>query len=263
MNPQFNLQDQVHAMYPTLRRAVLFTLIGSVNATLVNEATRIIIEFDDMDFKAVEPTDVINAMHSNDVGPVSPEQRISDIRLLTALSQVWANDLQTLSNDETQGTFANTLQFMTGKQRTRTITGIKTLKSLGIECSEEDNKRSQAMQLGRDQMRADALSLKRGQIEWLYDKVFSVRDTGCDGDYWTGLSPIRRETLTSKTLHALNNAYNQAIDNVKFGRTGQNQLGLSDVILIKDWIVTVAAAFAPPAEPVKPKVVRRVKKEEA
>lgn len=261
MNRNFNLQDQIQDMHFSLRRAVLNSLVNSINATLVGEASRIVDELDGLEFNELEPKDIVAMLMSNETGPTPPAQRVNDIRLLTALAEVWRTDLQTLSNDDTQGSFQGTLQFMTGKQRTRAMTGLDTLKALGIECSEEDNKRSAALQLGRDQMRADALSQKRGHIEWLYEKVFTTLDVGNSGDYWDALSEPRREQLASKAMQALNTTFNQAVDNIKFGRTGNNMLGAADIVLIKDWIPKINAAFL--NEPVeKPKKMRRVKKED-
>lgn len=256
MNKTFNLQDQVQDMYPALRRTVLFSLVGSINALLVNEASRLVDDLGD-EFDACEPEDVVRSMLGNDTGPTPPEQRLSDIRLLTALSETWRNDLQLLANDNKQGAFTETLNFMTGKQKERAMVGTGVLKAIGIECSEEDNARSQVMQQARDQQRADALSAKRGHIEWIVEKVFTQFDVGNDGDYFSALSEHRKEALTQKALSALNKAFLQAVDNVKFGRAGDNVLGVSDILIIREWIPKFNAAFV--HEDVPEKKVRRVK----
>lgn len=290
-NRGFNVQDQVNDLYPSVRRTVLFSLVGAINATLIQAADTLVqrielvqeahgsfdtsIENIGGNLCQMSVADVEKFMRDNgpDTGPTD-HNPLQELRALYALGDVLRGELRHLSPNDTDGddeaerpgSLYGTIAFMTGKQRQRPIQegAVEVLKALDIELTAAQVLAAQRNMQTMDQARADARAKRRGGIEWLIENVFSNRDaTISDGDYFAALPIPRRELLTTKFFGALKGALNQAVQNTLFGRTGDMMLGAADIPMIRDTIVTLTKDAYPPSEPKEVKTVRRVTKAKA
>lgn len=276
-NRSFNLQDVVSDLYPGVRRQVLFSLVGSLNATIIGAADSIALhlEREGYDLKELSTEEIDLLTRGPETGPEHADGLIHEQRLLVALAEVWRTELRDLSENvlaevppeaERVGSLYGTLAMMTGKQRARRVAAgaVEALRELDIQLTPEQVAAAQANLQSLDQARADARAARRGAIEFIVEHVFY---DGCagghDGEYFDSLPVERREALVGKFFQALNNALNTAQQNVLFGRFGSEQLGLGDITLIRDLNTRLMSEAYPPT-PVKvdkPKM-RRVKKEE-
>lgn len=269
-NKSFNLTAAIADMFPTVRRAVLFSMVGTLNAQLVGAADKLAVRLEDegYDLRDFEPKDFTQLM----VG-VDDINQLDEMRKLCALANEWRDMLRAVSNTdpdtleaEQPGSIHATINMMTGAQRMRPAAqgAREQLKAIGVEVTQADIDAARVKLFHNDQARADQRAKRRGAIEYIVEHVFDYLDTE-DTEWYTQISVENKERLCTKLFAALNNAVTTATQNVLVGVRSDNALGLNDIMLIRDTSTRLMAeAFpvkkerkAPAAK--KPKVKRAPK----
>lgn len=265
-NKSFNLHTAIADLYPTLRKSVLFTMVGTLNAALVAAADKFAVrlEQDGYDFKELTDRDFeLLAQGTDEV------DGLHEIRVQCAVANEWrdmlrhcdARDDRDAPEVERAGSILATLNMMTGAQRARPSKpgAREALKAIGIEVSAQDIENARRKSMEADQARANARANRKAAIMSIYAVAFDTLDRE-DTEYYTQLSVENKERLCTKFFGALNSAMAKATENVLMGMTG-DVLGLGDIVLARD----TSARLMLEAFPVTPiteakKVVRRVRK---
>ena len=257
-NKSFNLTTAIADMFPTVRRAVLFSLVGSVNAQIVGAADKLAVRLEDegYDLRDLEPKDFVVLMKG-----VDDIDQLDEIRKLTALAHEWRDMLRHVSNtdpevleSEQPGSIHSTISMMTGAQRMRpaAVGARAALKAIGVEVTAQDVEAARVRQFANDQARADQRAKRRGAIEYIVEHVFDYLDTS-DTEWYTQINAEHKERLCTKLFAALNTAVTTATQNVLIGVRSDNALGLNDITLIRDTATRLMAEAFPPTKARKPK----------
>jgi hypothetical protein len=255
-NHSLNLNEIVKSLYPNIRRHVLLSLVGSINATLVNAAdtaVRRIMEFG-YDFKELTIADVEQLMSAPDF--LGADDVLAEWRKLYLTRTEWADLLAQDTGDDTLGSISGTIDLLTGPQKARPINlqAIELLKTVGIEVTEDDVKAAAAQRQANDQFWADQRKERRGAVEWFIDHMLVRVDDVGDTDHYSQLTAESKERLVNKFVAALNKGITQATQNVLTGRAGAQDLGLADIPILRDLATRTMSTAWPiaglPAEPV-------------
>ena len=213
-----NTQDIINTLPEQAKRSVLFSLVGSLNASVVGTSASIAARLskDDYDFRDLEPRDVISMLND----PDQSGSALITARRTARVAQALRDQLIALSNNDEDGALSTTIDFMT-KPSARKLDAelLKTvLEAAGIEGV--DPAHFAAMQKMSDVQRAERLAAQRGHIEWLIEHVITGRgyhDESTTIDDETGREDIedlpeeQRERLYDKFLMALNKARDNTV----------------------------------------------------
>ena len=266
---RINLTARINNMPLNIRKTVLLSLVGSLNATLVGAADLVAQRCvaDGYELRDLDPRDIDILLDAVDFqGNTTRYQLVQ----LQQLRDEWKASLQSAADDDSLGEIAGTIEMMVGKQRLRAVNpnAVKALASVGVEISADDLEATRAARRDADQLRANERAERRGFIEWALEHCFSVTDDENDGgEHFGDLSTEMQEQLVNKACAALNKAVTTATQNVLMGTVNPNALGLADITLLKAEIAEIIAEAYPKVEA---KVVqatapgpkaRRVKKE--
>ena len=212
-----NLPDQA-------KRSVLFSLVGSLNASIVGQASSVASRLarDDQDFRDLEPRDVVHMMNDIDDSQSALLTARRTLRVRHALHA----QLVEVSNKEEDGALSSTIDFMTNPPKGRKIDTemLKAaLEAAGLAAV--DPKHFEALQKMNDVQRAERLAAQRGAIEWIIEHVFDGRgyDTyderdgtpkfvdESDNDELSALPEEQQQRLQEKMLSALNKARDNTV----------------------------------------------------
>jgi len=238
-NVKFNLHTAIADLYPNVRKSILFTMVGSLNATIVSAADKLAerLEQDGYDFRELTKSDYrALCLGADDV------DGLAGIRADVKVANEWRELLRNLDtrddpeDDEVNraGSWYATLNLMSGAQGTRPAkAGARAvLKELGIIVSEADVANARREQQMKDQSRANARAKRKSASIAIYETVFNVGDNS-DTEYFSELPVERREQLTSRFFSAMGACMTKATQNVIMGAQG-DVLGLGDIALIRD-----------------------------
>lgn len=238
-NKSYNLHNVIADLYPTIRKAVLFSLVGSINAQLINAADRLAqrLEEDGYDFRELQPADYQMLCAGTD-----ETDGLSELRKLCRVGNEWRamlrhcdmRDDSDLDESERPGSIHGTVELLTGRQKMRNVSdkGVKALAKIGIVRTDEQRAEGLRDQLARDQQRADARAKRKAAIYAIYDTVFDVMDNS-DTEYFTELSVDNKERLCTKFFGAINNAIAKAVHNVEHGMDKGDALGIGDICIMQ------------------------------
>lgn len=254
-NKSFDLTAYVSTLTLAVRKSVLMTLVGSVNAQIVTAADRVaqMLEGDGFDTKELEVEEVETLMSSTDGRGFDT---FDDTRKLALVGNEWRAMLKhtTINAEERDelGEITGTLEMMTGTQRMRAADSKarELLKAAGVELSDADILAIRQGQRDLDQLRADARAKRAGLVEWVIDNMLSPASE--DSDHYSQLPEDMKENLVNKAAASLNKAINTATKNVLMGSTRPDALGLGDIPILRDAHATLMLQAYPPATPVKP-----------
>ena len=268
---RINLTARINNMPMNIRKTVLMSLVGSLNATLVGAADVVAQRCvaDGYELRELTARDVDTLLQAVDFQGNTTRYQLVQIQ---QLRDEWQAMLASTADDDKLGDIAGTIEMMVGKQRLRPVAAnaAKLLASVGVEVTAEELEATRAARRDADQLRANDRAERRGFIEWALEHCFSVTDDGTEADeadYFGALSTETQETLVNKTCAALNKAITTATQNVLMGTVNPNALGLADITLLRaEAAEIIAKAYPKVVEPVEqadapgPKA-RRVKKE--
>ena len=293
-NKRFNLPKELLEIPFGIRKQVLFSLAGSVNASVISLADNVIrqlinegynVSSMNSDADNVPEIDQIKLLIDD---PDTSGARLRECQLLNQFGidlrdkLASMTDTAHLPNAEQAGGLVSTLKMMTGQQSKRPINSAaeRIFASVGVTITKEEIEAARTMQQGKDQLTADARSARVGAIEFIIDRVFPYDFDADDaypkdehmeqagelaGDHvWARLPEERRELLTAKLIQALNNAQSKAKQNVILGvqtAPGRDLLGAGDYVIMSSIIADLQAKAYPKVVANKNKVTKRVDKD--
>ena len=240
-NKSFDLVAAVRNMALSVRKHVLLSLVGSVNASIVGGADKLATQliadgYTHNDLRDMEPREITELMQTVDFqGDVGGTK----LRKLSALGNVLRPMLRQADGRDSDelGSLSATIDMMVGTQRMRPVANnaVAILSAVGVEVTAEQIEQTRIARRELDQARANDRAARRGFIEWAIDNCFNeVADNDDDPDVFGDLDVDTREQLTNKMFAALNKGVTTATQNVLMGVTNPNALGLCDISLMKD-----------------------------
>lgn len=255
-NHSINLTAHVKELPLALRRQVLFSLVGSANAKVVNHALRIAGQLAEYDYKELDARDIELLSKT-----IDEENTLVETTIISNLAREWRDMLVDCTGDETSGSISGTIVMMTGKQKVRQASsdGLKRLAAIGKDVSPEKRKELLLERLDRDQARADERAKLTGFAEFIIDAIFPATGHEKDGytdddEFFTQLTPISKEQFVEKFVKALQTAITKAIDNEITGWVGEGILSSADIVIAEGAIAEVMAEAYP--KPLKSMAVK-------
>lgn len=246
-NQSINLTAHVRELPLTLRRQVLFSLVGSANAKVVNHALSLAGQLAEYDYRELDSRDVELLTKT-----IDEENTLVETTIISNLAREWRDMLVSCTGDETSGSITATMTMMTGKQKIRQASseGLKRLAAIGKDVSPEKRKELLLERLARDQQRADERAKFTGFAEFIIDAIFPATGHEKDGytdddEFFVRLTPISKEQFVEKYVKSLQGAITKAIDNEITGWTGDGILSSADIVIAEDAIRTVMAEAYP------------------
>lgn len=237
-NKCLNLNAYIADLPLSLRRQVLFSLVGSANAKIVNHAMRIAASLQEYDYREITPNDIELLAQG-----IDDTDTLTETCIMANVAQEWRDMLISCTGDETSGSIAGTITMMTGKQKMRAVSaaGIKRLESVGKKVDPEQMRAMLQERLARDQARADERARLVGFTEFIIDNVFPAAHTN-DDEFFSQLTPENKEQLVEKFCKALQSGISKAIENEITGWQGDDVLSSADITIAEQSIADVMAA---------------------
>lgn len=243
-NQSINLNTYVADLPLSLRRQVLFSLVGSANAKIVNHAMRIASALAEYDYREITPREIELLAQG-----IDDTSTLTETCIMANVAQEWRDMLISCTGDETSGSIAGTITMLTGKQKLRAVSaaGIKRLEAVGKKVDPEQMRAMLQERLARDQARADERAKLVGFTEFVIDNVFPATghevDAYSDNDeFFSQLSPTTKEQLVEKFCKALQSGISKAIENEITGWQGDGVLSSADITIAEQAIADVMAA---------------------
>jgi hypothetical protein len=283
MNKHFNLVSFV-AAYPhsCVRRVICNSMLGVLNNNLISTADRIAEQLvgDKVNIVELEPRDIKAIMAAvDDQGDVSLQQagRVKALQAeffeihkrtasrsladLTTTHRVRSlADAVRLARDPEKdkapwGSLERALADAAGAQQAQEVKDIankrKQLASVGLVATDTMIANMREETRLRNQAYADRRAQRMGYITWVIDHMFAAPK----GEAWNSFTMDERQFFVDKAVAAMNNVENTVTRNVLSGRSGDDVLGIGDLLLVRDaQAQLVKLASAPDA--VKPKAPR-------
>lgn len=243
-NQSINLNTYIADLPLSLRRQVLFSLVGSANAKIVNHAMRIASALAEYDYREITPREIELLAQG-----IDETNTLTETCIMANVAQEWRDMLISCTGDETSGSIAGTITMLTGKQKMRAVSaaGIKRLESVGKKVTPEQMRAMLQERLARDQARADERAKLIGFTEFVIDNVFpatghEVDAYSDDDEFFSQLSPTTKEQLVEKFCKALQSGISKAIENEITGWQGDGVLSSADITIAEQAIADVMAA---------------------
>lgn len=206
-----NTADFVDRLPSNIRQQVLFSLVGSINSSLIGTAQSIVrrLENDGVDIKELSPFEVGEMLTAPDLVDTT-----TDARGLNALAQHWRDDLQALTDQPDAGELGATIDFMIKSPRKvdENLLGA-VLEAAGL--SDIPTGLIVAKYDAQQQQRSELLARQRGAIEWLIEQ--GLHEYGDDGymldagDTFSNLNEGIQERLAEKLQSALQRCRDRAV----------------------------------------------------
>ena len=217
---RLDIVEYVNELPGNIRRQVLFSLVGSLNASLIGTAQAMIrrIEKDkETTILDLSPNELEHFM----TGPDWTEGT-SYARNVNAIAQAWRDDLIALTDQPDAGSLHSTIEFMVKSPRQLDDELLKaTLEAAGIK--DVPTTMLKAKYNLQQAQRSDQLSQQRGHIEWIIDQALNPEHSRVsanmfdliEGEYtepnFFALSEDQQEAMTSKLANALERTRDTAI----------------------------------------------------
>ena len=165
------IQHIIDTLPDQAKRSVLYSLVGSINASLIGTAASVVtrLERDGYNVKELSVQDAEQLLSEAD----SRADLLNNARRLARVGTTLRDQLIEATNDDDQGNISGSLDYMTKAGNTRALDGdllMRTLEAAGIK--DVDPKHIEAMHKVNQIQRAERLAQQRGSIEWVIDQVF-------------------------------------------------------------------------------------------
>lgn len=215
-----NTQQIIDSLPEQAKRSVLFSLVGSLNASIVGTASSVAarLERGDTPVHELEVRDIEHMLAEDDL--------LTRTRRAMRVASNLRDQLLAVSNDSTAGALYGTLDMMTNPNRAARKLDADlfnvVMASAGLEGM--DINHFQALSNLNDAQRAERLASQRGVIEWLLDNVFTSNshdDVDEDGRPVTisdnednmieYMHPEAKERLYEKLVKALERARDNTV----------------------------------------------------
>jgi hypothetical protein len=200
-----NAQQVIDQLPAQAKRSVLFTLVGSINASLVGAAASMAskLERDGYDFKELEPRDITTLFKGSDEqSPLLDTRRLARVgsNLREQLIELSFDPLSNKPRDDTQGDINKTIDFMTsGKARAIDMTAFDLLVEAGY-IKGVDPRQIAAANEANARQRGERLAAQRGAVEYIIEHVLTVNGY----DDVNGDGPAYVSDTSSDTIECLN-----------------------------------------------------------
>jgi hypothetical protein len=201
--PNFNLIEFVDALPSNVKQQVLFSLVGSVNASLIGTAQSIVRRL------------TVDGHDLNDIGPFEVEQLLqgpdlvngtSYARNVNALAQHWRDNLVALTDQSDAGSLGGTIDFMISSPRQLDERLLEaTLAAAGLQGVEPGLIKAKHDVLQKQ--RSERLAQQRGHIEWIIEQALSPDDE----PEFCSLSDEQQLALIEKLATALERTRDSAV----------------------------------------------------
>lgn len=200
---RLDVVEYVAALPGNIRRNVLFSLVGSVNASLIGTAQSMVrrIERDGTSLLELSPYEFEQLMAGPDW-----MSGTNYARNVNAIAQRWRDDLVALTDQDNAGALGETIDFMIKQPRQLDDVLLRaTLEAAGIQGVEPEiiKAKFDTMQ----QQRAETLAAQRGQIEWVIEQALSTDE---EPEFFQ-LSEEQQHALTDKLAAALERTRDTAV----------------------------------------------------
>ena len=274
-NKSFDLTAFVANQPLAIRKQMLLSLVGSVNASIVGAADRVALSlvadgYTFEELRELEPREIDELLSTVDFqGNVTADY----VRKLVAVGHDWRAMLQSTQSmrEGNLGDITSTIEMMVGVQRMRPVddNAVKLLAAVGVTVDASTIEATRKARRDADQQRADQRALRRGFIEWAIEHCFTlINDRDDETDAYGDLPSDYKEQLCNKAAAALNKGITTATQNVLMGNRNPDALGLGDIPMLQAAHAQLLSAMyevktveAPAALPDAPtKRARRVKK---
>jgi len=211
MSNVFNAANYVEGLPSNIRTQVLYSLVGSLNASLISSAQMMIrkLKLDVEDFRELGPYEVKTMLAGMDM-----RDGTEAARNVHVLAQHWRDDLIALTDREEAGGLASTIDFMIASPRkvdddlltaTLAAAGLVDVPVALIKAKYDDQQRQ----------RSEQLAANRGEIEWLIEQALSDHDDDgylCDaGSVFSNMDENIQQRLSEKLLTALERTRDSAV----------------------------------------------------
>ena len=182
------------------KRDVLFSLVGSLNASIVGTASSVVSRIDrgDVPLHELEVRDIELLMAEGD----DRSDILNNVRTATRTAQNLRDQLLALSNDDTAGALDGTLAFMTVPPKQARAINEKLFEALMADAGMEGItiKDFQTADMLQSAQRAERLAGQRGSIEWIIEHVFNSNSHMTVGEDGKPLEIDDRESNTVECL---------------------------------------------------------------
>ena len=217
---RLDVVEYVNNLPGNIRRQVLFSLVGSLNASLIGTAQTMIRRIE----KDEETTilDLSPSEHEHLMSGPDWVEGTSYARNVNAIAQMWRDDLVALSDQPHAGSLSETIAFMIKSPRQLDDALLKaTLEAAGI--ADVPTTMLKARYNQQQAQRADQLSQQRGHIEWIIDQALNPEHSRVsanmydlvEGEYtepnFFALSEDQQQAMTDKLASALERTRDTAI----------------------------------------------------
>jgi len=240
------IQKIISTLPDQAKRAVLSSLVGSLNASVIGTASSAVqmLKAKDIDLRTVEPRELAILMR----GPDENDDRLLTVQRTVRIAQNYRDQLLAVTNDDSRGTIQNTLDYMTAPNKRKVETDDPDVKKLlsALKLSDNDIKLAELAQASADIQRAETLAENRGAIEWIIEKVFTsnshtvindksrkVEVSDVDDNLIEYLPSDTQETMHGKFVNILNRERDATIRGVLFK---DRRYSFGDLPLIDDAI---------------------------
>lgn len=232
-NPKFNLTTAINELPSSLKKSVLFSLVGALNTRTFNTADRAVISLmkdgiELEDLRELDTQQIVRLFDGTDDTSTYHEAVV-----VASLAQEWREWLQKVAANPDVGLMAGTIDMMVGKQKPRASSakGQVTLAHLGITRTPEERKATLMARLEQDQTRADTRARRVGFVEFIIDRVLTPATDG-ETEHYAEVSDELKEQLCNKFTQALQKAKQIAIENVELDNTWGDNLGAMEIVYL-------------------------------
>jgi hypothetical protein len=276
------MQSVIDTLPDQAKRSVLFSLLGSINASLVGTASSAVsrLQRDGYDIRDLSTQDVERLLSEAD----ARDDMMHNVKRLARVGQSLRDQLIELTNDDSQGSIAGTIKFMSVPTTRKVNTDLELLGELfalaGV--TDIDTTAFAAMRevrtQQRDIQRAERLAAQAGEIEWMIDMVFVPPSTDethyedeerADGSTFSRAIVTRHdvdvqlEELSEETrerlIDKMNVALKRALDDGIMGVLDRDRrYTMSDVAVIAGAIKTINEIDYAVSAPVTKSKVKKV-----
>ena len=203
------INNIISALPEQAKRSVLFSVVGSLNASLIGTANNIVskLERDGCDFREIDVRDVEQLMS----GMAGMEDTLANARLVERVANGMRVQLQEVSNDDEAGLIAESIKFMSsGKTREFDAAFIAEIAAAaGIEGI--DPKMLNAANRANKQRSAERIAANQGAIEWLIGNVLTKRVEDPTGVLYGDEIEADVEELSAEHLERLHGTVEKAL----------------------------------------------------
>jgi len=207
----FNAADYIEGLPSNIRQQVLFSIVGSLNSSLVGIAQGIArrIQANDTPVLDLDPFEIKTMLAGMD-----NRDGTEQARKINALAQHWRDDLIALTDKPSNGSLGNTIDFMINQPRqldedlakaALKAAGLPDVPTALIKVRFDDQQKK----------KSEALAAQRGEIEWIIEQGLCDQDDDGylleAGNVFSNLDENLQQRISEKLVSALERTRDTAV----------------------------------------------------